>query len=308
MERLEQALEHLAERADRLPTETLIDRVERELDGAGVIVHLPGRPEPVPARRWRGPAAAVVAFAVVLAVAGGMWLGGLLLGDDPMGSTPTAATTPPTTAGTVPATTIPLTTTTTTGPSSPTTLRMDAVVAARALIPAVEQAFDDGDPGSLPWRSGAEITLSGMGLWFAGPDANAPVPAAREQLEDMLAWEHSLGLWVTFLDCTDEGAAGTVEITCAVEHGNVFLDRTGTTAVGQITFRVADGRIVALFDRRSAEEFYDVYGAKWTTFVLRDHPDLARSMFTERSVPILTEESAALHAGLIDEWAESWGL
>jgi hypothetical protein len=297
MERLERALEHLAERADVLPTEAVVARLERELAGNGdaVVVALPeGR---VPAerrtRRWPGPVIAAAAFLVVLGVGVGLWLGTSLLGDDATGSPTAPATTSATPAATVP-------------PTAP--VPGDAVAAARALIPAVEQALNDGDLSALPIRSGADVELSAIGLWFAPPGAEAPVAARREQMAAMLAWEHALGAWFVLTDCADEGAAGTVEITCAVEHGNLLLDRTGTTASGGLAFRVADGRITALHDRRSTDEFYDVYVSKWVSFALRDHPDEAERMFTERGHPILTAESAELHLSLIEEWAESWGL
>jgi len=301
MRRLERALEHLAERADVLPAETVIERLERGLAGDrdAVVVPLPGSPGPAVrrARRWPGPAIAAAAFLAVLGVGVGLWLGTSLLGDD------TATTMSP--ATTMPATTVPVTTV---PPTTPSTSAADAVAEARSLIPAVEQALNDGDLAALPLRSGATVELSAMGLWFAAPGAEPPVAAGREQLAEMLAWEHSLGAWFELGDCSDEGAAGTVEITCAVEHGNLLLDRTGTTAYGEFSFRVADGRITALFDRRSTDEFYEVYSVKWVPFALRDHPDEAERMFTERGHPILTEESAALHVSLVEEWAESWGL
>jgi hypothetical protein len=300
MERLERALERLAERADVLPAETVVARLERGLAGTGdaVVVALPeGRaPAERRTRRWPGPVIAAAAFLVVLGVGVGLLLGTSLLGDEATTGSPAAPAT--TSAMTLPATTVP--------PDTP--VPGDAVAAARALIPAVEQALNDGDLSALPIRSGATVELSGMGLWFAAPDAEAPIAAGREQMAAMLAWEHALGAWFRLSDCVDEGAAGTVEITCAVEHGNLLLDRTGTTASGEIAFRMADDRITALFDRRSTDEFYDVYLSKWVSFALRDHPDEAERMFTERGHPILTGESAELHVSLVEEWADSWGL
>jgi hypothetical protein len=308
MERLERALEALAERAAVLPTDVVVGRLEHGLAGEAdaVVVPLPSRPgtAPAPPRRWRGPAIAVAAFLLVLGVGLGLWLGRSLLGDDTAGTVPPAST--PTTAvpPTVPATTVPPATTLTTAAPSDA----DTVAAARDLIPAVEQALNDGDLAALPLRSGAEVELSGMGMWFAAPGAEPPIPAGREQMAAMLAWEHRLGAWFALSDCTDEGAAGTVEIACTVAYGNALLDRVGTTAHGEFAFRVGDGRITALFDRRSTDEFYEMYSVKWVSFALRDHPDEAERMFTERGHPILTDESAALHVSLIEEWAESWGL
>jgi hypothetical protein len=303
MERLERALERLAERADALSAETVIARLEHGLAGGGdaVVVPLPvgGRSVTTPTRRWPGPMIAAAAFLVVLGLGVGLWLGTSLLRDD-TASTGSAATPPDSAATTLPATTI--------TSATPTTSTGDAVAAARALIPALERALNDGDLSPLPIRSGATVELSAMGLWFAAPDAEAPVAAGRQQLAAMLAWEHDLGAWFAFSACTEEGAAGTVEITCTVEHGNLLLDRVGTTAHGEFAFRVAQGQITALFDRRSTEEFSEVYGSKWVPFALRDHPDEAERMFTERGHPILTAESAELHLALIEDWADSWGL
>ncbi len=312
MERLERALERLAERAEVLPDEVLADRLERSLAGEpdAVVVPLPRRDGAAPQarRRWRGPAIAAAAFLLVLGAGIGLWLGGSLLGDGEVAGTTTVSI--PTTV--VAPTTVPLTTAVPTSVPAATvpltTVAADAVQAARDLIPAVTEALNDGDLGALPIRSGALVELSGMGLWFAAPDAAGPVAAGREQMDAMLSWEHELGAWFILSDCRDEGAAGTVEITCAVEHGNTILDRVGTTAGGEFAFRVADGRITALLDRRSTDEFYEAYLAKWVSFALRDHPDAADQMFTERGIPILTDGSARLHLSLVEGWAESWGL
>lgn len=309
MRRLERALESLAERADVIPPEVLADRLDRSLAGEaeGVVVPLPGRSAaPAPPRRWKGPAIAAAAFLLVLGAGLGLWLGRALLGgDETAGTTSVPITTVPPTTAAIPTTAVPTTAPPTT---TATTTSADSVEAARALIPEVEAALNVGDLGALPIRSGALVELSGMGLWFAAPDAAAPVAAGREQMEAMLAWEHTLGAWFEFGDCRDEGAAGTVEVACTVTHGNLILDRIGVTAGGEFAFRVADGRITALLDRRSTDEFYEAYSVKWVSFALRDHPGTAGRMFTERGHPILTEQSAQLHLDLVEEWAESWGL
>ena len=70
MERLERALEALAERAEVLPDGVLADRLERDLAGEpeAVVVSLHERwaSSPQPPRRWRGPAIAAAAFLLVM--------------------------------------------------------------------------------------------------------------------------------------------------------------------------------------------------------------------------------------------------
>jgi len=297
MERLERTLEALAERAEVLSDGVLADRLERYLAGEpeAMVIPLHDRwaSSPQPPRRWRGPAIAAAAFLLVMGVGLGLWMGRSLLSEADVADPATRPTSP----ATVPTVT-----------TSPATVDTDAVQAALGLVPAVTRALNDGDLGDLPLRTGALVELSGMGLWFASSDALDPVAAGREQMDAMLSWEHALGAWFVLSDCGNEGAAGTVEIVCAVEYGNTILDRVGATGGGEFAFRVAGGRIAALLDRRSTYEFYEAYSVKWVSFAQRDHPDEASRMFTEWGYPILTDESARLHLDLMEEWAESWGL